>query len=123
MVHDQYRHPHESKHTIDEVLGWFQQAKLEFVRGVPSVTPYANDGIANANVFEPQPVGTPLDHAIVQLQETVRGNREGGFFLMIAHKPRGVMTAVKQRANTRAGHRPGTSNDPRWRPTSRLICH
>jgi len=84
---DQYRHPHESKHTIDEVLEWFQQAKLEFVRGVPSVTPDANDGIANANVFEPQPVGTPLDHAIVQLQETVRGNREGGFFLMIGHKP------------------------------------
>ena len=39
---DQYRHPHESKHTIGEVLGWFDENSVEFVRGVPPVTPEAD---------------------------------------------------------------------------------
>ena len=35
---DQYLHPHESKHTIGEVLEWFDANGVAFVRGVPSVT-------------------------------------------------------------------------------------
>ena len=29
---DQYRNPHESLHTLDEVLGWFEQNGIRFVR-------------------------------------------------------------------------------------------
>ena len=36
---DQYCHPHESKHTIGEVLQWFDRTGIEFLRGVPSVIP------------------------------------------------------------------------------------
>ena len=36
---DQYCHPHESKHTFGEVLRWFQDNELEFVRGVPALRP------------------------------------------------------------------------------------
>ena len=36
---DQYKHPQEIKHTIDEVLNWFDQTGFEFVNGLPKVTP------------------------------------------------------------------------------------
>jgi hypothetical protein len=84
---DQYRHPHESKHTIDEVLGWFEQANLQFVRGVPAVTPDDSEPLSKADLFQPKPVGTPLDHMVVQIQQIAAGNREGGFFLMIGQRP------------------------------------
>jgi carbamoyltransferase len=83
---DQYRHPHESKHTIGEVLGWFDRCGLDFVRGVPSVTT-ACSGLARGNLFEPTERGTAVDHFLVQTREIVTGSREGGFFIMIGRKP------------------------------------
>src|SRR5262249_7129041 len=32
---DQYNHPHESKHTFDEVLRWFDESGVEFVNSIP----------------------------------------------------------------------------------------
>jgi ubiquinone/menaquinone biosynthesis C-methylase UbiE len=83
---DQYLHPHESKHTIGEIQEWFQDAGLEFVRGVPSVTgdgDYLNHGA----LFEPGPAGSAWNHFFVQLKQIAEGNREGGFFIMIAKRP------------------------------------
>jgi carbamoyltransferase len=83
---DQYRHPHESKHTIDEVLRWFDETGLAFVRGLPSVRP----GVASVpedGLFAPKPVGSRLDHQLVELAQIRAGNKEGGFFLMIGRKP------------------------------------
>ena len=34
-VMDQYRNPHESRHTMDEVLGWFDEDGVEFRRALP----------------------------------------------------------------------------------------
>jgi carbamoyltransferase len=81
---DQYRHPHESKHTIGEVLGWFDENSVEFVRGVPPVTPEADS--LEDDLFAPCPRGTALDHFVAQAHQIVTGNREGGFFLMIGRK-------------------------------------
>ena len=36
---DQYRHPHESKHTMGEVLDWFDRTGLSFVRGLTGPVP------------------------------------------------------------------------------------
>jgi SAM-dependent methyltransferase len=82
---DQYCHPHESKHTIDEVLQWFDETGIEFVRGVPSVTPSFKT-IESSNFFTPEPLGTSFDHWLVERREIVTGNREGGFFIMIGRK-------------------------------------
>ena len=82
---DQYCHPHESKHTIDEVLRWFDTTGVEFVRGVPSVVP-GNPALTSPNLFSPEPRGTSLDHGLVEVREIVTGNREGGFFIMIGRK-------------------------------------
>ncbi len=82
---DQYRHPHESKHTIDEVLGWFEQTGLDFVRGFPSVRP-GSGPIPQEGLLVPEPVGSRFDHQLVQLAQVRAGSKEGGFFLMIGRK-------------------------------------
>jgi carbamoyltransferase len=94
---DQYRHPHESKHTIGEVLGWFERTGVEFVRGIPSTT---GDGLPPpGRLFEPCAAGHPWQHAVSQLRQVVTGSREGGFFLMIGRRSE---TAFGDRVAARA---------------------
>ena len=79
---DQYFHPHESKHTIGEVLKWFRDTGLEFVRGVPGVTNEAAD-VSDGALFDRTEAGSAWDHFRVQVKQIATGNREGGFFVMI----------------------------------------
>ena len=81
---DQYRHPHESKHTQGEVLDWFRRCGLDFVRGVPTLTPLEGD--AAGGLFDLSPPGSATDHFLSQLRQVGTGNREGGFFVMIGRK-------------------------------------
>jgi len=84
---DQYRHPHESKHTMGEVLRWFEETGLRFVRGVPALRPQ-DDGLGGRDLFEPQPAGGALERAAVQGREILApGQKEGGFFVMIGRRP------------------------------------
>ena len=79
---DQYRNPHESKHTLGEVLGWFDACGLEFIHGIPK--PKALEAFsAHEQLFEPDPRGSALDHLIVQLGMLLGGGREGGLFMTI----------------------------------------
>jgi carbamoyltransferase len=83
---DQYRHPHESTHTAGEVLRRFDEAGLDFVRGIPALRP-DDDGLAGESLFEPQPAGTRFERGVVQaMQILAPGQREGGFFVMIGRK-------------------------------------
>jgi carbamoyltransferase len=82
---DQYLHPHESKHTMGEVLEWFREAGLEFVRGVPSADGTKNQG--GSGLFSPSRPGSAWDRFAVQAQQIVAGSREGGFFIMIGRRP------------------------------------
>ena len=85
---DQYRHPHESKHTVGEVLRWFDETGMAFVRGVPAVTPMY-DPIGEVELFEPRPRGTAIEHAVAQASQIFgSGQKEGGLFVMIGRKPR-----------------------------------
>jgi carbamoyltransferase len=93
---DQYRHPHESKHTVDEVLGWFESCGIEFVRGLPSLTlprPGSDDG----DLFAPTSPGGAMEHFVTQLGQVVTGNREGGFFVLIGRKPAAAQDAASSR--------------------------
>jgi carbamoyltransferase len=82
---DQYRHPHESKHTTDEILGWFEKCKIDFVRGVPSVCKFGGDG--NDSLFSPTSEGSKTGRFLLQLAQIHSGNLEGGFFVMIGRRP------------------------------------
>jgi len=83
---DQYEHPHESKHTIGEVLDWFEESGLEFVRGIPSLS-RDGDGLDRTDLFRREPAGTKIDHVMAQAKQVFTGNREGGFFVMIGRRP------------------------------------
>jgi 2-polyprenyl-3-methyl-5-hydroxy-6-metoxy-1,4-benzoquinol methylase/uncharacterized protein YbaR (Trm112 family) len=83
---DQYLHPHESKHTIGEVLTWFERCGLEFVRGVPS--PALGEAALDVDdLFEKGRKGGAIDHLLTQLKTVPTGNRDGGFFILIGRKP------------------------------------
>ncbi|HLI64213.1 MAG TPA: class I SAM-dependent methyltransferase [Terriglobales bacterium] len=78
---DQYKNPHESKHSFGEVLGWFDTAGFEFMSSIP-----ASDGAAVDSayrLFEAHPRGSALDRLAVQLRMLLEGGKDGGLFVMI----------------------------------------
>jgi SAM-dependent methyltransferase len=81
---DQFRHPHESRHSIDEVLRWFSAAGVEFVNCVPCIgdTEFSEE----ARVFEPRSPGTYLDRLSTQMEMLLRGGADGGLFITIGRK-------------------------------------
>jgi carbamoyltransferase len=82
---DQYCHPHETSHTMDEVLDWMSADDFEFVNSIPKVSP----GIVvneRENLFAPQDPGTSMSRVTSQIASLANGYREGGFFVMIGRK-------------------------------------
>ena len=82
---DQYKHPHESKHTIGEVLKWFKLSNIKFVNAIPKLKPFSPVTV-NEKLFKDNPKGNIFDHFIVQLSSILDGYREGGLFIMIGKK-------------------------------------
>jgi SAM-dependent methyltransferase len=81
---DQYKNPHESKHTIDEVLQWFKETGFEFVNSIPEISPqgeYKHD-----QLFNKHSEGHYMDRLFSQLHLMLSGGSEGGFFVMIGRK-------------------------------------
>jgi len=82
---DQYQHPHESKHTIGEVLGWFKENGFEFYSGIPSPT-LSDRFNRDFELFRKHPAGRWPSHLLSQLELMFRGGKEGGFFIMIGRR-------------------------------------
>lgn len=82
---DQYKNPHESKHTIGEVLKWFKKTGFEFINSIPKSKPLASFTMQES-LFKPHARGNWFDRFLVQEKLLFTGSREGGFFLMIGKK-------------------------------------
>ncbi len=82
---DQYCHPHESCHTLDEILQWLDENNLEFVNAVPKATG-GPELTPDERMFEPKDRGTAMSRALSQLRALANGYREGGFFIVIARR-------------------------------------
>jgi len=82
---DQDRHPHESKHTIGEVMRWFERCGIDFVRAIPA-TRLGSDALDTGDLFQPVRAGGPAQQLLSELGQVATGSREGGFFLMIGRK-------------------------------------
>ena len=85
---DQYRHPHESKHTLDEVIRWFEVAGVEPIRGIPAFIS-EQDGLGGSSLFGAQELGSWLDRLLSQLRSVLTGQKEGGFFVVVGRKSMG----------------------------------
>ena len=82
---DQYKNPHESKHTIGELLRWFDQTGFDFVGSIPKLKAFEAFS-EYEKLFKANPRGNWLDHFLVQARLLFTGSKEGGFFLMIGRR-------------------------------------
>ncbi len=82
---DQYLNPHESRHTMDEVLRWFNRNGVEFINSIPKPSPFGSFS-ENEKLFKKNPVETRLERLLVQLGMCLSGAKEGGLFIMIGRK-------------------------------------
>ena len=83
-INDQYLHPQERKHSMSELLSWFDEAGFEFTYSIPRIggTMQADD-----RLFEPRSPGTAMDRTLGEigmLFSTLGG--EGGLYIMIGRK-------------------------------------
>jgi carbamoyltransferase len=90
-LRDQYLHPHETSHTLDEVLGWVEENDLEFVNSIPKpeLVPAL---LPSERLFDSRSTGTGMSRFLSQLADVKSGYREGGFFIVICRRPNGVTT-------------------------------
>lgn len=82
---DQYRHPHESKHTIGETLGWLEDVGFSFVNSIPSSRLFDPIG-AGFQLFSPSRPAGNLERALAELLQVFAGCRDNGFFLVIGRR-------------------------------------
>lgn len=82
---DQYRHPHESKHTIGEVLGWLRETGIDFVKSIPRSVPFA-PFTPEERLFQPERPGSALERFVAESSMAFGGSSEGGFFIVIGRK-------------------------------------
>jgi carbamoyltransferase len=82
---DQYCHPHETCHTLDEVLGWMEEDGVDFVNSIPK--PEVGPVLApDERLFAPRPAGTVFSRFLSQMADVGSGYREGGFFIIIGRR-------------------------------------
>ena len=83
---DQYKNPHESKHTLGQTIGWMEKIGFEFVTSIPASKPFRppEDAI---QLFEPEAPGGWLERSLVELGMIGGGSQEGGFFVVIGKRP------------------------------------
>ena len=82
---DQYKNPHESKHTFGEVLKWLKDTEFTFINSVPKTTPFT-DFYESELLFQPNKPGNVLQRFVVNIGMIFSGHSEGGFFFVIAKK-------------------------------------
>lgn len=82
---DQYQNPHESKHTIGEVLRWFSQTGFEFVNSIPKARLGAQFS-ENERLFRREKPGHRLNLFAREVLMTFTDSKDGGLFIVIGKK-------------------------------------
>ena len=84
-IKDQYFHPIESLHTLDEVLEWFDNNDIEYINSIPSCDfEFSQD---YADLFKKNSIGTFYSRIINQFSMIFnRLGSDGGLFVVIGKK-------------------------------------
>lgn len=82
---DQYANPHETWHSVDEVLGWFDQLGFTFINAIPKIS-FSNTFAEGERLFLKSPRGNSFEHFIIQLLWIFTISREGALFDIIGRK-------------------------------------
>jgi len=86
---DQYRHPHESVHTVSELLAWYRAHDIEYVNSLPPIEPFRRQTDA-MHIFEPAK-GSALRknaaaHILTQLIWIWTLRRTGGYYVIVGRR-------------------------------------
>ena len=82
-IRDQYIHPIESTHTIDEVLNWFDKNNITFISSIPS-TDFDYD---YNDIFKKKSPGTFFSRILNQISMIFNSlGSDGGLFVLIGKK-------------------------------------
>ena len=82
-IRDQYTHPIESLHSIDEVLKWFKEHNIDFVSSIPS----SDFDYDYNNIFLKKNSGTFFSRMFNQILMVFnRLGSDGGLFVVIGKK-------------------------------------
>jgi len=82
-IRDQYTHPIESLHSIDEVLEWFKNHNIDFISSIPS----SDFDYDYNNIFSKKNSGTFFSRILNQILMVFnRLGSDGGLFVVIGKK-------------------------------------
>lgn len=81
---DQYRHPHESRHSMAEVEQWFARSEIDLMFTIPPVG--GEDFTEDTQLFRGRPSRGRLDYVVSELEMLLAGGRDGGLYMMIGRK-------------------------------------
>jgi len=82
-IRDQYIHPIESLHTLDEVITWFDENDIEFINSIPS----ANFDLDYKNIFDKKTIGSYFSRIFNQISMIFNPlGSDGGLFIVIGKK-------------------------------------
>jgi SAM-dependent methyltransferase len=81
---DQYRHPHESRHSMAEVERWFERAGIEVLTSIPPSG--GEDFTDRTQLFSKRAQAKPLDYFASELEMLLSGGRDGGLYMMIGRR-------------------------------------
>jgi len=83
-IRDQYEHPVESLHTLDEVLSWFKKNNIEFINSIPRCY---FDEKENKNMFDKSTKGSFISRLFSQFSMLFNNlGDDGGLFVVIGKK-------------------------------------
>jgi SAM-dependent methyltransferase len=83
-IKDQYEHPKESLHTLDEVLTWFKKNNIEFINSIPSCIPENSE---NQELFNKTSRGSSFTRLLSQIFMLFNNlGSDGGLFIVIGKK-------------------------------------
>ncbi len=81
---DQYRHPHETRHSMSEVERWFEQAGIQTLMSIP---PAGGEAFTeDTNLFSPRARRSSLEYFVSELEMLLTGGTDGGLYMMIGRK-------------------------------------
>ncbi len=83
-IKDQYYNPHETWHSLDEVLQWFQENQIEFLNASPPILNTASED--SLDLFDPTDSGTKAQRIVTQLSWLGTIAREGALFDVIGRR-------------------------------------
>ena len=83
-IKDQYYNPHETWHSLDDVLEWFEENDVEFVNATPPIL--GTDGEETEGLFDQVLPGNKAQRVITQLSWLATISREGALFDVIGRR-------------------------------------